>query len=719
MNMKMRARIAGLVDSVEWTKGMDEYRTILERLSKLPLPDKMILLYVKELDEKDKLTMALALEFPFAKRELRKWPEMLFVKMFRTSVIQAHKDMAAKRRLLLAILHTIPNLSQDEEESFTTLLEEQEQRIAKHGFWTFYWTIYFHVEKDDNDERWTEETKRLSERKNAPLNEDTLLVESAITADPPKDAEQNKQKKKITRLEGLYAKETAHRQLLEQDLVLRNKQLRMKTEELDRLNLALERRAKEIALAEAKNVKLTDLQQERDRRWKQEQDAWLTERQMFLSTIRSLNNKQNQLESTIESHTKELFYHNKDKAFLKQSIANIKEKMNDQNELVTNLKLCLYQEIEKIASTQINATDSRFGLARARIRKALDLADALEDYQALDILAEQPPEHDTTQHKSKEPLADNQSSDAGLGTSAKATTAQKSNKGVSPPPQRPEEIATPLNGTFYRRDHGGFIKLENDITFNITESLVYQHELQHEAEVLCTPIKHNGTSFYYEVQLLFQGDDSYSPVQQFDGYISLEKDGNWYCVDMNDANNRFHIHYKDIEIQKPAHGDPCTFNVFDGGHIARLTKLYRLNTNTSSTVQDKSAHPAELEPSRYRQNRDKRNEATQKTKIEPFLRGSSVTIVGGLRKWFEEVVLECGAELVHENGEHPERIHSDLKRSQALFLLISSTSHRATWESIEIAKAHGIPHFVIQGSKSNLRMLLWDNRELIKSANRH
>lgn len=182
---------------------------------------------------------------------------------------------------------------------------------------------------------------------------------------------------------------------------------------------------------------------------------------------------------------------------------------------------------------------------------------------------------------------------------------------------------------------------------------------------------------------------------------------------MNHAENRFHIHYKDIEIQKPSNGDPCTFNVMDGGHIARITKLYRL-----ATGQNKGTHPAELDPTRYKQSRDKRNSALPRQKVQPFLRGSTITIIGGLRKWFEEVVLECGAELVHENGEHPERVQSDLRRSQALFLLISSTSHRATWEGIDIAKAHGIPHFVIQGSKSNLRMLLWDNRELIQSANR-
>ena len=107
-----------------------------------------------------------------------------------------------------------------------------------------------------------------------------------------------------------------------------------------------------------------------------------------------------------------------------------------------------------------------------------------------------------------------------------------------------------------------------------------------------------------------------------------------------------------------------------------------------------------------------------RAKRQPFLQNCVITIVGGVRKWFEAVVRECGAELAHDNGDHPERVVADLRRSQALFLLITSTSHRATWEGVDIAKSHGIPHFVIQGSKSNLRSLLWENRELILASNR-
>src|SRR5690606_39262552 len=215
-----------------------------------------------------------------------------------------------------------------------------------------------------------------------------------------------------------------------------------------------------------------------------------------------------------------------------------------------------------------------------------------------------------------------------------------------------------------------------------------------------------GRSNHYTIELLFQGDDSYSPIETYDGFVIFDQDQKWYCVDINDDSNRFPIHFKDIEIQKPGHGDPCTFNVAEDGHIARLTKLYRLPGDMLE-----AQHPA-------RKKSETRAKAAPRRKIEPYLQNCMVTIIGGQRKWFEAVVKETGADLVHDGGEHPERIASDLSRSQALFMILTSTSHRATWEGIEIAKSNGIPHFVIQGSKSNLRKLLWENQEVIRSTNR-
>src|SRR5690606_16523420 len=111
-------------------------------------------------------------------------------------------------------------------------------------------------------------------------------------------------------------------------------------------------------------------------------------------------------------------------------------------------------------------------------------------------------------------------------------------------------------GTFFRRDHGGCIELETGESFNITESLVQQLELQHEAEVLCAPNSNqtNGKSSYYTIKIVFQGDDAYSPIKQYDGYVYCDNGGKWYCVEMNDEAKKFPIHFKDIDIQKPSHG---------------------------------------------------------------------------------------------------------------------------------------------------------------------
>jgi len=273
----------------------------------------------------------------------------------------------------------------------------------------------------------------------------------------------------------------------------------------------------------------------------------------------------------------------------------------------------------------------------------------------------------------------------------------------------PDFPAAVFTGTFYRRDHGGYIVLENGETFNIPESVVIDHDLQHEAEVLCRPIgRYNGT-VKYDIELLFQGDDQYSPIQQYAGYVELGENSRLYCVDMNDPSHRYPIHRKDVEIQKPEEGMPCTFNVAENGEFARISRLYRDYTPPADLADHVSA------PARKPSERAKKAKEHH-AKPEPFLTGCTITILGGQRKWFENIVQETGAELIHDTGDNPERIAPSMRRSNALFMLITATSHRATWIGIEIAKECGIPHFVIQGSKSNLRSLLWENRDLIKGA---
>lgn len=83
-----------------------------------------------------------------------------------------------------------------------------------------------------------------------------------------------------------------------------------------------------------------------------------------------------------------------------------------------------------------------------------------------------------------------------------------------------------------------------------------------------------------------------------------------------------------------------------------------------------------------------------------------ITVIGGQRKWYQSVADELKFELVHDGGEHPERILSNLRRSKAMFLVLTATSHKATYLCVEYAKEHGIPCFKLRGSKSQLRELI-------------
>lgn len=709
MDMKSKARISGLLESPEWTKEMEAYRTILERETHQPLPNEMFLDYAKQLSDKEKLAMALTLEFPFARRELRKWPDMLFVKLLRTYVQQAPGNIALKRRLMLTVIQRLPYRSDEDFPSLATLLDEQEERLVTEGFWPHYWTIYFHPGKSGDHDLWLLEMKKLEERW-MQSGEADQKIELPEHEEPPEDdpADNGKLDKKIKILGDLYKKESSTRQRLEHDLVQKNKLLRMKSKEMELLEEEIERLREEADMAAAMISQQQNTQADRDRHWKQEQADWLEERHHFMEQIRALNQQHKRLERTVEEQKKDLDYQEKDKANLRQAISDVRNQLNSPESIARLLSHSLELELASVAQaipSSRNDDSRQASLAsRNRMRKALDLLDALDQYLMLNTL----PLEDTERSREKRAAGPIECEEQEL---EEQETESHPLLQVQPSPNS-------LYGTFFRRDHGGFVRLENGETFNITESLVQQHELQHEAELLCTPVKQDGKSLYYDLQLLFQGDDAFSPIHQFDGYIESGEGHLWFCVDMNDSSNRYQIHYKDIEIQKPAHGDPCSFNVAEGSHIARLTKLYRLQGEvlTADAGKTKPVHPAQAEQAIYKKNKEKRK--SFKEQPAPFLQDCLITIVGGVRKWFEHVVHESGAELAHDTGDHPDRIAADLRRSQALFLLITSTSHRATWDGIDIAKMYGIPHFIIQGSKSNLRSLLWDNREIISKSNR-
>ncbi|MCR2806465.1 hypothetical protein [Paenibacillus soyae] len=708
MDIKSKARLAGWFEPAEWTKEMEVYRSLLEQETHYPLPSEMLLHYAGALTDKEKLAIALTLEFPFAKRELRKWPEMLFAKMLRTAVQQAQRSIAVKRRILLSILQLLP-FEIHETIPFDALLREKDERITANGFWPYYWMLYFHEIKLTDPELWLHELKKLEERLHsytAPRNDDR----NGQTAGPasPSESDDGKHDKKLKLLESMYKKELSARQRAEHELAQKDKLLRMKSKELSQLEDELERLRDAAEHADSLSEQQTKLQQDRERKWKQEQTGWLEERQSFLQHLRSLNAQQGQLQRTIDAQRKELQEQQAETALLQEELSDARKQLLASGEWTD--RLCRSLEDELAGLGQAIASQDRSAIARSRMRKVLDLLDALEAYRDMDGLEER----DDPACAAERRIEVSSGSAAGAHTPAASHSGQEAFEAVSRTVNLP-----PQYGTFYRRDHGGCVTLENGDSFNITESLVQQHGLQHEAELLCTPVQQPGKPLYYELQLLFQGDDAFSPIQQFDGYIEKGDGPLWFCVDMNDPACRYQLHHRDVDIQKPSPGDPCTFNVADGGHIARLTKVYRQSAPHSAGEEQKPKQSAQAQAelaAAGRRGKEKREPA--KAKQPPFLHNCVITIVGGVRKWFEAVVRECGAELAHDSGDHPERVMSDLRRSQALFLLITSTSHRATWEGVDIAKTNGIPHFVIQGSKSNLRSLLWENRELILASNR-
>lgn len=250
-------------------------------------------------------------------------------------------------------------------------------------------------------------------------------------------------------------------------------------------------------------------------------------------------------------------------------------------------------------------------------------------------------------------------------------------------------------GRFYRYNHGGRIDFEDGETTNITESIVNSVGLQHNAVVECKAKEEGG----YYFNLILQGDDELSEVSQFIGYVKYLSDGSAACVDVN-SNEEYPLHFRDVDHWNVLHGDTGTFNVQEGNNIARISRIYK-----DEKVQSIN--------SKYKQIRKDKSSSLNKD-ATPFLEGCTIVIVGGVEKWFSDTVALTGATLIHNTGYQPQRVYNDIKKANAVFLLLSANSHNATWGAIEVAKRHQVPHFNIQGSRSNLLSLLWEHRSEIR-----
>lgn len=683
------------------------YRESLELHVHQAFPLNHFLQYVKTLSNYDKLMLAITLKLPFTRKDLKQWPDLLFYKKLNLMLKKIATDRKLKKQLLFFLIdRTIV-----EAPSLTMINKQLPQLVEEFGYWSVYWTLYFHPDRQEQEDMYqtirskleaqladqaSQQEQTISQRETAAASE--LLVDSRQN---DSKQEQLRIEKKIAILEDKISKETATRQQLELASVQKDKMIRQLQQEQEKLQQQASLLKEQIAMYELKIVNLNRTQQEANQRRKEDEERWLNERtgllgqnRANLDEMRKLSNQLEQIQHELEDSKRQT---NNWQQIAQQrqeelnSLLNSKQPLDKQLvELSEHMHLELEQynrELLRLMKETASSYEQRQHY-RQQMVNALKVIDAIDKFQ----LEQHMDSKEQEKLEQDKPIA------------AEQLFTPEELKAASSKHEKTQD--NQRYGTFYRRDHGGYIELDSGEIFNITESLVQQLELQHEAEVLCTPTAHPGRANHYTIELLFQGDDSYSPINTYDGFVHFDEDQKWYCIDLNDDSNRFPIHYKDIEIQKPGHGDPCTFNVAEDGHIARLTKLYRLHGEMIES------HPAR------KKNEQQRSKLVQRRKAEPYLQDCKITIIGGQRKWFESVVKETGAELVHDGGEHPERIAAELGRSQALFMILTSTSHRATWECIEIAKSNQIPHFIIQGSKSNLRKLLWENQQIIRSSNR-
>ncbi|MFB6362796.1 hypothetical protein ACFCP7_01890 [Paenibacillus elgii] len=627
-------------------------QAIQEEIS-LPFPSDKFRYFISELSVQQKRAIAHFLHFPIVFSKYKKFPDALFHKL----LLQQQKQylISDRERLYWVIIFTVLDVLKNESpDSLETFLAAKEDNILKFGRWHVYWALRFHPGRTTGRTTWEEAMREFEEG----------LKGKAQEAKSTPDGRSSEEK--LTLIEQKLKNELTLRQTREKEVEQLRKELGIQTKKLEKIESEKKQFAAQLTIVKEQATKQ-----------KAEAEAF---RDQLEGRLCRLNKEKNELQHMVKEAEWKVEKMKANVVKVEHELEKWKQRheMKEQrntHDLIVLLSKSLLPESDKLFQELRQGNPENAPALRAQIRKIFDLIDFLEQFQ-----------HENGQARSTDHV-------------------QLSDHSFESDPSVPEVSGQSCVGTFYRRDHGGYVVLEDGKTFNVTESIVHQHGLEHEAEVKCSPGKQQNGTTLYDIELLLQGDDTYAPVRQFVGYVELGDYFTWYCVDMNDSQNRYPLHQRDIEIQRPNDGDPCLFNIANEGQFARLSRLYRKTKQSTAEQEFKTQKPSLLRGQ------------VKKTKPDPFLENCKIVIVGGLRKWFEGVVAETGAILIHDSGDAPERIHSDLSKADALFFLLTATSHRATWSCVEIAKQRQIPHFVIQGSKSNLRMLLWENRELIKRKN--
>lgn len=581
------------------------------------------------------------------------------------------KSPKERQQMLQGIILSIADVYDENEITDEVFLSLEEEKSAKYGPWHYYWALLCYPDPSDQI------NERLLALREELLNVQEMPAAIAQEAALPPDKEQQKahavvSQERARRIKAEMErdrlnKEIRHLESVHQGLIKENHQLKLDAEEAAS---DVKKLRQEIDLL---NKSLRQKEKERNQAAEQKNEL-----------RKEIKESESLMAATIEQYEQKL-----QNSVSPQPVQEV-YRSPGMPEILDHVIQDLYSRAFAFSDKLKNRELSRTGQENIRsvIIQSYELINLLEryyhDFFKDEREAVKSPDNDQRIVPVKE---------------SGSREALKLNGGSDDEKETESYI-----GTFYRKDHGGSIMLENGFQFMIPESIVNAVGLEHEAEVECEPKTREDGSTHHNIKILLQGDDSLAPIDQYLGYIELGPYHTYYCVDVHHPENKYPIHERDIEMQQPKDGDPCLFNLAVNGTYARLSRVFR-NVDEAREEGEKNS----------RKKTSGRNDKLQKD-TEPFLQGCKVAVIGGQAKWFESVVRQTGADFVHENGENPERIFAELKKSNVLFKLITATSHGAIWAGVEIAKAHGIPHFLIEGSKSNLRMQLWEKRHLIRGS---
>lgn len=625
------------------------YKNVISHLLTAPFPIKEFSYLIYELSDTQRKQFLSGLNIRF--RVFRN-PEGI-IQLVRTRLNKPNEKLKILQSLMMSVIDIY---EEDIDLTDIEFLETEKDKVEKYGPWQFYWALRFFPDKSERIEKRIAEL--ASELPAKTTNRPLLTSPSSETE--RKDDEKESQ---------LVAHERSLRTKAELVIDGLNKNIRALEEHQKRL--LQENQKLTEALREMEQQKEATLEKhEQERRKSMQLETNVLELKKEIKQMKAVAaEEQQQFTAALKEQSEQ--YEELHKKWMAAQTPT------DAAEIV--IKHLHDQSYALMKSLRQKAREDQASL-RNEITNYLDLVNRIEH-----CLFPVPP---ATQTEIQEPS---------ISAAPEAAAALET----------PDTIIQDIDvkkrtGTFYRKDFGGIIEFDNGETQYVKESIIHAVGLEHEAEIECRRMIRPDRTVYEHIEILFQGDDAYAPMDQYLGYVELGDHFTYYCVDIHNPENRYPIYEKDVEIQQPTDGNPCLFNVATNGTYARLSKLFNQEETNQHHVKQTIK-------------RKEHKKQTATSTREPFLEGCKIAVIGGQAKWFEKVVQETGAEYVHENGIHPDRIFAELRKSNAIFKLYTATSHEAIWSSVEIAKANGIPHFMIEGSKSNLRNLLWENRELIRN----